>query len=163
MDPIPARTCPECGEAFSPKPRGYNAVYCSKACKERRWKRGRRPKPYSAADRRKWWNRIKEDPDLLAKIRAQGRASAGRVREWLQTYKVQHGCVDCGYKGHFAALQLDHTKDKVETISAARSSVGRLMLEIERGGCVVRCANCHALRTWEREQWKKGSPRPRRK
>lgn len=47
-------------------------------------------------------------------------------------------------------LQLDHTGPKSMSIADARSSIRRLKDEIERGKCVVRCANCHAVKTAER-------------
>jgi hypothetical protein len=75
-----------------------------------------------------------------------------KAREWLAKYKLERGCVDCGYREHAAALQLDHEGPKAVEIAEARSSIRRLMAEIEAGQCKVRCANCHSIRTWERKQ-----------
>lgn len=74
------------------------------------------------------------------------------VRAWLADYKMSKGCADCGYAEHPAALQLDHEGEKSIEIADARTSVARLLREIESGQCVVRCANCHSVKTWERKQ-----------
>lgn len=38
---------------------------------------------------------------------------------FVQSYKLERGCVDCGYKGHPAALEFDHLPqfEKTHTIS----------------------------------------------
>lgn len=76
------------------------------------------------------------------------RESKRRVREWLAAYKLERGCIDCGYMAHAAALQMDHEGEKTAEISVIRSSVKRLLAEIESGRCVVRCAICHSIKTW---------------
>lgn len=129
------KICPVCNNDFVPKPRGYNAIYCSKKCKSRI----HRPRSYT---------RIKQDPSRYSKHLASVNKSATKVREWLAEYKVNKGCIDCGYNKNAAALQLDHTLKKTIPISEARSSITRLINEIENGGCVVRCAVCHAVKTW---------------
>lgn len=57
-------------------------------------------------------------------------------------------CVDCGERYHLAAMQFDHVRgEKVLPIARMKSySVERLLAEIEK--CEVRCANCHAIKTW---------------
>lgn len=64
---------------------------------------------------------------------------------------MSRGCVDCGYKEHYSALQLDHEGEKSMEIADARSSIARLKREIEAGRCKVRCANCHSIITWKRK------------
>lgn len=61
------------------------------------------------------------------------------------------GCIDCGYNAHPAALDFDHTDGKTANISELRS-MKRVMEEIERHSCVVRCANCHRIKTAERRR-----------
>jgi hypothetical protein len=59
--------------------------------------------------------------------------------------------MDCGFRGHFEALQFDHLRDKVGNVSemvARGFSLERLKKEIEK--CQVVCANCHAIRTYNR-------------
>lgn len=96
--------------------------------------------------------RMKADPVFRSAHRSRAIEYQKVVRAWLAAYKLEHGCVDCGYKAHFSALQLDHEGAKSVEISKARTSIARLQAEIEAGQCKVRCANCHSIRTWERKQ-----------
>lgn len=66
------------------------------------------------------------------------------------------GCVDCGYNSHAAALQFDHV-DPVEKsfIIAHGASKARQTVIDEMAKCVLRCSNCHAIRTYEQAQTKK--------
>jgi hypothetical protein len=96
--------------------------------------------------------RMQSDPAFKAAHRARAIAYQKDVRAWLAAYKMEHGCSDCGFRGHFSALQLDHEGAKSVEISKARTSIARLKAEIESGQCKVRCANCHSIRTWERKQ-----------
>lgn len=79
---------------------------------------------------------------------SDGRSSRQVVRNWLAEYKTSKGCIDCGYNKHFAALQLDHEGVKTAAISDIRTTKERILAEIESGKCVVRCAICHAVKTW---------------
>lgn len=146
--------CADCKEVFTPKKGGYNAKYCSDTCKRRSQRaRLRATKPEAIAIRRaRSYQTTKHHPDRIARHRAGQRRYRDMAREWLATYKLAHGCIDCGYRTHFAALQLDHEGEKAVEIAEARSSIRRLKAEIESGKCVVRCANCHSIRTWERKQ-----------
>lgn len=141
---LPKVTCP-CGKSFVPKSKGYNALYCSNSCK---CKANNKKRTYSPEKRKSEHEKVKQDPDKLEKYRASGRKAGRNSRKWLSAYKLEHGCCDCGYKGHSAALQLDHTGEKSAEIANLRSSVPRLKEEIEKGKCVVRCANCHSVKTW---------------
>lgn len=71
-----------------------------------------------------------------------------RYQEEKRQLKMEMGCVDCGYNAHPAALDFDHTNGKTKEISKIRS-MKRLLEEIERHDCVVRCANCHRIKTAE--------------
>jgi len=81
----------------------------------------------------------------------QTRKSQTKVRDFIAKYKTERGCVDCGYNKHFSALQLDHEGIKTLSIADARSSITRFLKEVKDGNCVVRCANCHSIKTWERK------------
>jgi hypothetical protein len=75
---------------------------------------------------------------------ANRRATA--LRRWLDAYKVRVGCVDCGYRGHHAALHFDHVRgEKLLNVCNAKS-IAQAEAEIEK--CEVRCANCHAVKTF---------------
>ena len=150
-----------CGEMFTPKDGGYNAQYCSPKCKTRagherqrlRRQQQKESDPQGVQDRRRAsWDKTKRNPKSLEKHRASGRRGKSKVRQWLADYKMKMGCVDCGYRKHFSALQLDHEGPKSVEISEIRSSIARLQKEIKDGQCKVRCANCHSIKTWERKQ-----------
>jgi hypothetical protein len=64
----------------------------------------------------------------------------------LQIIKCEVGCVDCGYDVNPLALDFDHLGDKLFGISqGTMRNIKRLQEEISK--CVVRCANCHRIRT----------------
>lgn len=147
-------TCHACGQQFAPKPKGFNARYCSDGCKRRSQRaRLRLTNPNQLTQSRaRSYAKTKGHPERLAAHRASSRSYRQAGREWLAAYKLAEGCVDCGYREHAAALQLDHEGTKSVEIAEARSSIKRLQAEIEAGQCRVRCANCHSIRTWERKQ-----------
>ncbi len=146
--------CVHCNQEFAPKPKGYNARYCTNKCKRRsQIIRIRESRPESIRVRRmRSYQQTKAHPDRIERHRASNRNNRRKVREWLAAYKMEHGCADCGYREHPAALQLDHEGPKAVEIGEARSSIARLKAEIESGKCVVRCANCHSVRTWKQKQ-----------
>jgi TnpA family transposase len=70
------------------------------------------------------------------------------IRRWLDNYKVELGCVDCGYRDHHAALHFDHVRGE-KTINVCNAkSIEQARREIVK--CEVRCANCHAVKTFTR-------------
>ena len=67
-----------------------------------------------------------------------------RQKQWLNDYKLKSGCVDCGYDKDAAALVFDHVGGaKVNCVGAIRTW-SKIFSELKK--CVVRCANCHAIR-----------------
>lgn len=154
LKPVPAKLCGFCKCLYQPKDGGYKSVFCTKACRlksERARFRIEETDP-DKRDLSKYYAGIKDDPIRLARMRETCAKHKQITRKWLADYKMASGCVDCGYKKHFSALQLDHEGTKSVTIADARSSIGKLQKEIKDGKCVVRCANCHAIKTWERKQ-----------
>lgn len=77
-------------------------------------------------------------------------------QEKANAFKLSKGCIDCGYKKHPVALHFDHIHgEKVRQICDFRN--WDLALE-EVSKCVVRCANCHAIKTFENKEfcgWRK--------
>ena len=144
--------CADCRIIFTPKPMGHNARYCSDLCKRRsQLARLRISNPNQLTQARaRAYQQTKQHTDRYRKHIEGGREHRRTVREWLANYKLAHGCVDCGYRKHAAALQLDHEGPKSVEIADARSSIKRLQAEIEAGHCRVRCANCHSIKTAQR-------------
>jgi len=145
------RTCLTCERRFRPEIRGYNARYCTSKCKHKaRWHR--KPKSVRKALRRKQWLATKADPKRYRRHKQRSKSSVRKIRVWLSGLKLKLGCRDCGYNKHAAALQFDHEGPKIAAISELRTSKSRILAEIKRGRCKVRCANCHSIKTWERKQ-----------
>lgn len=62
-------------------------------------------------------------------------------------------CKDCGKTYHPCQMHFDHLRDKKHNIGhLVTSSTKKLEEEISK--CDLVCANCHALRTWKRNQGK---------
>ena len=67
---------------------------------------------------------------------------------FLSRYKLAAGCIDCGYNAHACALDFDHVVgEKLFAVSSMRTTrLRNLIAEIDK--CVVRCANCHRIKTY---------------
>jgi hypothetical protein len=73
-----------------------------------------------------------------------------KLRAWIAQYKTDHGCTDCGYNVHPAALDFDHVgTHKTKNVSKLRT-LKKVKKEIEQ--CELRCANCHRIVTYERSR-----------
>lgn len=71
-------------------------------------------------------------------------------REWMQSLKIGP-CVDCGQCYHPEAMQFDHLGDKVYCVSdLIARGWGRERMLAEIAKCELVCANCHAVRTYNR-------------
>lgn len=79
-------------------------------------------------------------------------------REFLTAYKLERGCLDCGYDEHFAALDFDHRPGEVKLFKPNMlKSMGtwQQMLD-EIAKCDVVCSNCHRIRTFNRPPANRG-------
>jgi hypothetical protein len=84
---------------------------------------------------------------------AQKRQRAQEQVAWMRTRKAAP-CVDCGGRFHPAAMTFDHLpgaakRSDIATL-ARRHSVA--VIEAEIAKCELVCANCHAVRTFNRRQ-----------
>lgn len=70
------------------------------------------------------------------------------VRIYLYQYRVDKGCVDCGIKDP-RVLEFDHLKDKKFNLGKAHMISGLTVKEVKKEvrKCVVRCSNCHKIKT----------------
>lgn len=88
----------------------------------------------------------KKRPEFIDRARAKNAERMQATKDFLDAYKLDHGCVDCGYSAHPAALQFDHIQgQKVRPLSRMHSAKREAVLA-ELAKCVVRCANCHSIR-----------------
>ena len=116
-----------------------------------RYIRGCRCKPCCDAGQ-KYARDLQQRPHIRAKRLERTNAIYSFRRKEIQRLKIARGCIDCGYRKHPAALHFDHTRG-IKTFNIAqimRHSWEQLLLEIEK--CEVRCANCHAERSWKAQK-----------
>ena len=73
-------------------------------------------------------------------------------RNWYLELKDGQPCADCGGQFHHSAMTWDHLpgEEKLDNVSSllTRHSRKRILTEISK--CELVCANCHAIRTFER-------------
>jgi hypothetical protein len=81
------------------------------------------------------------------RVNAVANDRATKIRRWLDAYKVQVGCKDCGYRDHPAALHFDHVRGRKLLNVCNAKSIEQAEREIAK--CEVRCANCHSVRTFK--------------
>lgn len=89
-------------------------------------------------------------PRVLNFADKKRQAQYEEFRVFIDAYKIERGCIDCGWAEHPAALVLDHIDPKTKTIQVScmySCTKERQMQELAL--CEVRCANCHQIRTYE--------------
>jgi hypothetical protein len=87
------------------------------------------------------------------KQRAHYKSVADYKRLVVNRWKRRKGCVDCGYKANYDALELDHLpglKGLYTVASLMYHSWKQIKEEIAK--CEIVCCNCHAIRTRNREK-----------
>jgi hypothetical protein len=72
---------------------------------------------------------------------------------WMRTRKAAP-CVDCGGQFHPAAMTFDHLPGSVKRSDVATLARrhGVAAIEAEIAKCELVCANCHAVRTFNRRE-----------
>ena len=75
------------------------------------------------------------------------------IRNFLYTYRITNGCVECGEKDP-RTLEFDHLRDKKFNLGKAHMIKGLTLKEVkaEVRKCVVRCSNCHKRKTHKEQQ-----------
>jgi hypothetical protein len=130
------KICPSCGrlkslDEFHKGNRHGRQVWC-KACR----------KAYDSA----YYARNKR------RIVARKRERERELTEWTRGLKEGVPCADCGGTFHPAAMEWDHlpgTEKRGAVSNLARFlSQASILAEIEK--CELVCANCHAVRTYNR-------------
>lgn len=142
-------TCVVCGGTFPAK---RPAKYCSTKCREsRRPPRSPEQREKARAYRREYYQRVEVKDHTRVLARERNRA----IKDWLNDFKVARGCVDCGYRASPYALDIDHMDGKTANVSNLKS-ITAILAEMDRHRCVVRCANCHRIKSWETQTWVRG-------
>ena len=88
----------------------------------------------------------------LAKARLHSKSRMDIRRAELINFKLERGCMDCGYNKHGAALDFDHRPGTEKLFMIMRDGLTRSPQALwdEVAKCDVVCANCHRIRTAER-------------
>ena len=74
-----------------------------------------------------------------------------KKRDFVNEYKLERGCSQCGYNKHPVALELNHIDPTTKTYSIGKELISISMenLVLELAKCEVLCANCHQIHTFE--------------
>jgi len=80
----------------------------------------------------------------------QNKRRQAEFMAWYISLKVGQPCADCGLEFHHAAMQWDHGQVKTAALGhlSRRGSRKRVLDEIAK--CELVCANCHAVRSYQR-------------
>jgi hypothetical protein len=84
--------------------------------------------------------------------REKEKMRADEKRAALAAYKIEKGCVDCGYNDNADALEFDHLHGKQGKTVASMMYNSWSVIWAEVDKCEVRCANCHAIITQQRKR-----------
>ena len=95
---------------------------------------------------KEWYQSHKEEHRERAKKSNKKRRDEFAI--FIREYKSKTPCVDCGHIFHFAAVDFDHVTGtkKFEISRGAWLSSDQLLEEMAK--CVLRCANCHRIKTY---------------
>lgn len=66
----------------------------------------------------------------------------------IDRYKMDKGCIDCGYADNPVALDFDHRDPELKILGVSEMltySWRKIIAELDK--CDVRCANCHRVKT----------------
>ena len=67
-------------------------------------------------------------------------------RERLHKIKVERGCIRCGFKEHYAALEFHHRNPAEKKFLVSKGeNYSWAMCEAEIEKCDVLCSNCHHI------------------
>jgi hypothetical protein len=113
-----------------------------------------------AEGRQSWCKDCRRDWDAAYHQRRRDvRTAQKRVRKqgliaWMQHFKRSRPCADCGGFFHPAAMTFDHLPGSRKRADVSTLLYGgyRQVLLDEMAKCELVCANCHAVRTYVRDE-----------
>ena len=76
------------------------------------------------------------------------------IRSWIQQLKSDMPCADCKLQWPYYVMHFDHLGDdkEMEINEAVNRGWSRARIQLEIDKCELVCANCHAIRTYQRAQ-----------
>jgi len=99
---------------------------------------------HNEQERERYYRRT---PDRQRRAREAQKEHNSRRAAWLSGVKLANGCADCGYRGHFAALDFDHVRGEKLFDIGPGAKRAKAAVEAEIAKCDVVCARCHRLRS----------------
>jgi len=100
------------------------------------------------AYQRDWVSARREERNRQLRIRR------AEFIEWCQSLKAGKPCADCGESYHPAAMHWDHLPgfQKLGGVRDLARNLNKKTVLDEIAKCELVCANCHAVRTYERTE-----------
>lgn len=91
---------------------------------------------------------------VKARRKEQQAARRAAFLKWYRALKESLTCTDCGQRVHHAAMTFDHLPGSAKRGDVADlvGSASRQLVLAEIALCEPVCANCHAVRTFERRR-----------
>jgi hypothetical protein len=85
---------------------------------------------------------------------AKHRKALHKTLEELHLYKEKNGCADCRNRFPHYVLEFDHKPEyqKIDVVYRVLRNYGAEAAWLEVKKCDVVCANCHKIRTYQREK-----------
>jgi len=103
------------------------------------------------AYQRRWYANNKKRLRKEIAQRKEGRKKKARI--FVDRYKLDVGCHDCGFNSEPSALDFDHLADKKHNISnMVNGGYAVKTISVEMRKCDVVCSNCHRVRTKKRRE-----------
>lgn len=98
---------------------------------------------------RAYWKKYYANPENKIQHKLNEKKREKNLREKINAYKIERGCIDCGFNTYACALDFDHMDPAIKSFSIAsvtgrRWSWGKVLKEIAK--CEIRCSNCHRIR-----------------
>jgi hypothetical protein len=87
--------------------------------------------------------------------KARGKVARAATRQWVREFKQDKPCADCGMIYPHYVMDFDHRpgSGKVLDISTVQNYwTNRAAIQAELDKCYLVCANCHRIRSYERQQ-----------
>ena len=134
MATLSTKACQHCEVEFEPS--HWRQVYCKPGCRTMAYNK----------------NNPEQARKNAEKTAERQKKNYKQRREYLDAYKAEKGCCNCGFSNPIA-LQFNHIDPQQKSFQVSEGLAGRpwklILQEIEK--CNVMCANCHAIHTYENE------------
>lgn len=101
------------------------------------------------------FNRFKVKQKVAARVSSLKKLK--KNKEIVDAYKLNSGCIVCGYNKSPVALDFDHRvqSEKSFDIGSRLANIGEKTLMNEISKCDVLCANCHRIKSFNLNQCRK--------